>query len=72
MKKLLQDNLANVQELEKGLEVRNLTAKEVGILAYKHQLTLFELKTVQPTLEELFTEITAGKVDYVSRGDEIT
>lgn len=33
MKKLLQDNLANVQELEKGLEVRNLTAKEVGILA---------------------------------------
>lgn len=72
MKKLLQDNLANVQELEKGLEVRNLTAKEVGILAYKHQLTLFELKTVQPTLEELFTEITAGKVDFVSQGDEIT
>ena len=71
MAKVLRENHAIVQKLNKGLEVRNLKAKEIGQLAYDNQIVLYELKRVQPTLEKLFTEITYGKVDYVSQGVEI-
>ncbi|WP_163528079.1 ABC transporter ATP-binding protein [Halobacillus ihumii] len=69
-KKLIQEQQAMIQQRGAGLEVRNLEAKEIGKLARDHQLILYELKNVKPSLEELFTEITAGKADYVSQGDE--
>ncbi len=67
---VLQENQAIVQKHKNGIEVRNLKAREIGQLAYENQIVLYELKKVQPTLEELFTEITYGKVDYVSQGVE--
>lgn len=71
MLRVLHAKHAKVQKLKKGLEVRNLKAREIGQLAYDNDIVLYELKRVQPTLEELFTEITYGKVDYVSQGVEI-
>lgn len=70
MSNVLNGNHAMVQKLNQGLEVRNLKAREVGQLAYDHHMVVYELKKVQPTLEELFTEITYGNVDYVSQGVE--
>ncbi|MBO1001084.1 ABC transporter ATP-binding protein [Pseudogracilibacillus auburnensis] len=70
MSRVLTENQAMVQQLNQGLEVRNIEAREVGQLAYDHHIVVYELKEVQPTLEELFTEITYGKVDYVSQGVE--
>lgn len=70
MTRVLTDNQAVVQQLSPGLEVRNLEAREIGQLAYDHHIVVYELKKVQPTLEELFMEITYGKVDYVSQGVE--
>jgi len=67
---ILQENHAKVQKYKKGLEVRNLKARDIGQLAHDNKIVLYELKKVQPTLEELFTEITYGKVDYVSQGVE--
>lgn len=70
MAKVLREKQAIVQKHGEGLEIRNLEAKRVGRLAYDNQIVLYELKKVQPTLEKLFTEITYGKVDYVSQGVE--
>src|SRR5699024_2373513 len=68
MAKVLREKRAIVQKYGEGLEIRKLDAKKVGRLAYDNQIVLYELKKVQPTLEELFTEITYVKVDYVSQG----
>jgi len=70
MKKGLEEKQAIIKQKGAGLEVRNLEAKEIGRLALEHRLILHELKSVKPSLEELFTEITAGKADYVSQEAE--
>ncbi|WP_181350888.1 ABC transporter ATP-binding protein [Thalassobacillus sp. CUG 92003] len=61
---VLKEHHADVIQLNEGLEVRHLNAKEIGRLAHEHRIALHQLKNVQPTLEHLFTEITEGKVDY--------
>lgn len=70
MKKALEKRQAVIKRKDAGFEVRNLEAKEIGKLALEEQLILHELKSVKPSLEELFTEITSGKADYVSQGAE--
>lgn len=70
MKQALEEKQAMVKRKNAGFEVRNLEAKSIGRLALEQQLVLSELKSVKPSLEELFTEITSGKADYVSQGDE--
>ncbi|MFZ4451011.1 ATP-binding cassette domain-containing protein [Salibacterium aidingense] len=75
MAEVLHTTQADVSPIENGLAVRNLDAREIGQLAYDHHIVIYELKDVQPTLEELFAERTAGKVDYVSQespGEENT
>lgn len=67
---IILDKQGAVQQLEQGLAIRNIKIEEIGQLAYDHQIVVYELKKVQPTLEELFTEITSGKADYVSQGVE--
>src|SRR5690625_4625228 len=52
MSKVLKDVHAEIQQLNQGLEVRNIEAKEIGQLAYDHQIVVYELKEVHPTLEE--------------------
>ncbi|MEY8560192.1 ATP-binding cassette domain-containing protein [Jeotgalicoccus halotolerans] len=70
MKKALEERQVVIKRKDDGFEVRNLEAKEIGRLALEEQLILHELKSVKPSLEELFTEITSGKADYVSQGAE--
>jgi ABC-2 type transport system ATP-binding protein len=70
LKQGLEEKQAMIKKIGTGLEVRNLEAKEIGRVARDQQLILYELKKVNPSLEELFTEITAGKADYISQGAE--
>src|SRR5690625_718679 len=70
MLNVLQAKHGLVRKTPSGLEVRNLQARETGQLAYDHQIVLYELKKVLPTLEEMFTEITYGKTEYVAQEGE--
>lgn len=65
MARFLKDTSAEVEPLKSGLAVRNLDSREIGHLAHKNNIVIYELRKVQPTLEQFFTEITDGKVDYV-------
>jgi len=67
-KRVLQEHQAIVKPHNEGLEIRNLEAKEIGKLAHENQIILYELTKINPSLEDLFTEITNGKVDYVAKG----
>lgn len=67
---VLQAKHGLVSKNPSGLEVRNLQAREIGQLAYDHQIVLYELTKVWPTLEEMFTEITYGKTEYVAQEGE--
>ena len=40
--------------------------EQIGITAKNNNLAIYELTKVQPSLEDLFIELTEGKVDYVS------
>lgn len=70
MASILADHKVTFEKKHQGLAVRNISMREIGQLAYDHHMIVYELKEVQPTLEELFTEITDGKIDYVSQGVE--
>ncbi|KAB8127093.1 ATP-binding cassette domain-containing protein [Gracilibacillus oryzae] len=67
IKRVLLEKQAIVQHRKAGLEVRNLDAKEIGELALENQIVLHELTKVTPSLEDVFTEITDGKADYISK-----
>jgi ABC-2 type transport system ATP-binding protein len=47
-----------------SIEVRGLTAEEIGDLAFGAGLRLHELTTVRASLEEAFMELTADSVEY--------
>jgi len=70
LKTEIQKKDAIIKARNEGLEVRNLAAKEIGKLARDQQIILYELRKVKPSLEDLFTEITEGKADYISKGAE--
>jgi ABC-2 type transport system ATP-binding protein len=46
------------------VEVRGLTAAEVGDIAFEQAIRLHELATVRASLEEAFMELTASSVEY--------
>lgn len=48
------------------LHVHHLDMKHIGMTAKKHHLAIYELTKVQPSLEDLFIELTEGKSDYIS------
>jgi len=70
MTKALKTNGADVLQKKDSLEVRNLESREIGHLASEYGIVIYQLKKVQPTLEELFMEITKGKADYVAHKHE--
>ena len=70
MSKALKRNGAEVLQKKNNLEVRNLDSRKIGHLASEHGIVIYQLKKVQPTLEELFMEFTKGKADYVSHKHE--
>jgi ABC-2 type transport system ATP-binding protein len=47
-----------------SIEVRGMTAEEIGDLAFSEGLRLHELTTVRASLEEAFMELTASSVEY--------
>ena len=49
---------------EDTVEVRGLTAAEVGDIAFEQAIRLHELATVRASLEEAFMELTASSVEY--------
>lgn len=70
MEKILNLNGGSTIRHLKGLEVRGLDSRIIGSLASKNHQVLYQLKDIQPTLEEFFTDITDGKIDYVSEQKE--
>lgn len=64
---ILKKNKAYIsKEGEDTLQVRKIQAEKAGILAKENNIAIFELTKVQPSLEQLFLELTEGKVDYKS------
>ncbi|HEY0935068.1 MAG TPA: ATP-binding cassette domain-containing protein [Trebonia sp.] len=47
-----------------SIEVRGMTAEQVGDLAFAEGIGLHELSTVRASLEEAFMELTADSVEY--------
>ncbi|MBZ2175762.1 ATP-binding cassette domain-containing protein [Schnuerera sp. xch1] len=65
---LLKKNGAYISKGEEAsLQVRNVQSEKIGILAKENYIAIFELTKVQPSLEQLFLELTEGKVDYKSK-----
>jgi ABC-2 type transport system ATP-binding protein len=48
------------------LQVRGLTAEQIGTIAWRSHLPLFELTAQQASLEEAFIEMTHESVEYRS------
>ena len=46
------------------LSVQGLEMEEIGRAAYRNNLAILELTAVRPTLEDLFVELTAGRVEF--------
>jgi ABC-2 type transport system ATP-binding protein len=51
------------------LEVEGLSAEQIGTVAWKNNIALFELTTKQASLEEAFMELTNDAVEYRSSVD---
>ncbi len=67
LKSLLEKDGALIQFVsDEELHVHKMDMKQTGIIAMKNNIAIFELKKVQPSLEELFIELTEGKVDFIS------
>jgi ABC-2 type transport system ATP-binding protein len=47
-----------------AVEIRGMTAEEVGDIAFEQAIRLHELATVRASLEEAFMELTASSVEY--------
>lgn len=67
MKELLETESAIVQIKKESLQVRKIGREEIGEIAKKNNLALYELASTQPPLEDLFMELTEGKSDYVTQ-----
>ncbi|MDM8101247.1 MULTISPECIES: ABC transporter ATP-binding protein [Oceanobacillus] len=67
LQRLLAAKGAEVKQVKNDvLQVYQLDIKQIGLTAKEGQLALYELTKVQPSLEQLFVELTEGKADYVS------
>ena len=67
LKSLLEKSGALIKFVsDKELHVHKLDMKQIGITAKENNLAIYELTKVEPSLEELFIELTEGKADYAS------
>jgi ABC-2 type transport system ATP-binding protein len=48
------------------LQVRGLTAEQIGLAAWQARLPVFELTTQRASLEEAFMQLTDDSVDFRS------
>jgi ABC-2 type transport system ATP-binding protein len=52
------------------LQVQGLTAEQVGTIAWRAGLPVFELAATRASLEEAFMQATQHSVEYASVGQE--
>jgi ABC-2 type transport system ATP-binding protein len=64
--RLLGPNVVVTSTRRDLLQVTGLTAEQIGTIAWKSQLPLFELTAQQASLEEAFIEMTHESVEYRS------
>jgi ABC-2 type transport system ATP-binding protein len=65
LRPLLEANGASVgQDGAETLSVTGLECREVGVIAAKGSITLYELSPQQATLEEAFMEMTRGSIEF--------
>jgi len=67
LKALLEKEEAVVQMREDDLQVRKIEMKAIGHLAKDNGIALYELTNREPSLEDLFMELTEGKTDYTTK-----
>jgi len=65
---LLQDGVSVASSAAGELDITGLSSDEIGIRAAAAGLVLYELATVQASLEEAFMELTADSVEYRATG----
>lgn len=65
---LLESNKAKVRINNNGLEIQNLEPETIGKLAFEGNVILYELTKVNPSLEDIFTEVTEGKIEFTADG----
>ncbi len=65
LRKILTENGAQVDMQEPEiLHVRKMTTKSIGDIAFISGIRIYELVNYQPSLEQLFSELVDGKIDY--------
>ena len=71
LRELLTRDRASVESSGEGLlEVRGLSAEQIGKSAFAHGIALYELTPQQASLEEAFMELTQEDVEYRSSDAE--
>lgn len=61
------DSSVRVEQVAPGTGlVRGMDSEQIGLLAARHNIPLFELTPVQSSLEDAYLDLTAGAVDYTS------
>jgi ABC-2 type transport system ATP-binding protein len=58
------DGVTVEKRLDGGLEVRGLTAPEIGAVALREQIVLHELTPQRASLEQAFMSLTGSSVEY--------
>jgi ABC-2 type transport system ATP-binding protein len=67
---LLEQDGATVQQTAEGtLEVDGLSSDSIGVVAASARITLFELTTLDASLEEAYMSLTEDSLDFRSSGD---
>lgn len=69
LKNLLENEGALVRAEKERLQVRKIELETIGEIAKQNNLALYELTKTQPSLEDLFIELTEGKIDYVTQDE---
>ena len=63
---LLSPDITVTEQQPDLLRIDGLTAEQIGVIAWQAQLPLYELATLQASLEEAFMTLTRDSVDYRS------
>ena len=65
LKKHLNNKGIETQKGDNGeLKVYRLTMDQIGEIAYKSEICIYELTNYQPSLEQIYSELVADKADY--------
>jgi len=67
LEKALTARKATLSKSDKGLLVEGLTTDEIGQLAFKEGLPVYELASQTASLESVFLELTAGAREYTAQ-----